>query len=320
MKTDKKRESISVVENKKETCGCGCDSCHCGGECHCGDNCHCGEGCHCGGRAEHTLFNAGITLISALMIAGAIVYTGTQGPRKRPIMPRVPEATRSVKDADIANFIKNNPKVIIDALESHYKEQQAKEQKAAPQQPKGPAAADIKSLAEKIIADKGNYSIGNPKGEFVIIEFFDYNCGWCKRTNKEMWEAVNSAEGKNIRWILIDTPIFGAGSELISRYVLAAGKQGKFTEMHHAVSQAKGKTEDDLIKMAEGLKLDIKKLKADANSDELKNKIKANQEYSRTLKVGGVPMLIVNGNLHQGALLGDQLKAVVAESNKKAAK
>ena len=66
--------------------------------------------------------------------------------------------------------------------------------------------------------DKTNYSLGNPKGKFVIIEFFDHQCGWCKKTNVEMSKAVASAEGKNIRWIPIDTPIFGEASETIARF------------------------------------------------------------------------------------------------------
>ncbi len=304
MKTNKtKNESVNIEEAKKDSCCCG-DKCQCGDDCGC-CNCHCGSE-----KTGHTLFNAGVTLLSALIIAGAVMYSSGHAPKMRPL-PR--EVGRPVGDAVIAKFIKNNPAVIIESLDKYYTEQEKKAKAAQ----KPTAAGDVKSIVDEIVADKSNFSIGNPKGEFVIIEFFDYNCGWCKRTNDQMWNAVHSAEGKNIRWIPIDTPIFGAGSELISRYVLAAGMQGKYAEMHHAVAQAKSKKEDDLIKLGEGLKLDTAKLKADANSDKLKNKIKANQEYTRALGVGGVPMLIVNGKIHQGALLDDNLKAVVAESNKK---
>jgi len=132
-----------------------------------------------------------------------------------------------------------------------------------------------------------------------------------------MKEALAKKEAKNIRWIPIDTPIFGEGSETIARYVLAAGKQGKYAAMHDAVGDHKEKVDEAaLLAMGKKLGLDTDKLKKDANSQELKDKLAANREFTRALKIGGVPMLIVNGAIHPGALFGEDLDAVVAESAK----
>ncbi|MBO7258223.1 MAG: DsbA family protein, partial [Alphaproteobacteria bacterium] len=194
----------------------------------------------------------------------------------------------------------------------HYQAEQAKAQKA---QPAEPAEAD-KALVDEILADKTNHVLGNPNGKFVIIEFFDYQCGWCKKTNKEISAALKDAP--NIRWVLMDTPIFGEASEQIARFAMAAGKQGKFKEYHEAIGNAKGKLDKDaLIKLGKDLKLNTKRLAADAESQQIKDKLANNQKYARQLNINGVPMLIVDGKINPGALIGDRLADAVEASKAK---
>ena len=256
-------------------------SCNCGAECSC---------CKCGPTKALVV---GVSALALVLSVWSLV--------KKP-------CGKAIED-----WVNANPKVIADSVEKYYKELDAQQRAAEKAQPKV-APAD---MVAKILNDKSNYSLGNPKGKYVIIEFFDYNCGWCKRTNAALKEALAKPEAKNIRWVPIDTPIFGEGSETIARYVLAAGKQGKYAAMHDAVGDYKGKVDEAaLVEMAKKLSLDVDKLKKDANSKELKDKLVANREFTRALNIGGVPMLIVNGNIHPGALFGDALDEVVAESNK----
>ena len=304
-----KNQSVPVVDKKQDK-SCSCD-CGCEGKCSCG----CGE---CG----KTLLKCGTILLSALIISGSIVFSSSclclkkgMGPAPVPGKPAVERRVSArggvVSDKAMHDYIMKNPKVLIESVDQYYRAQE--EQKAAEPQKEfkledlEAAPADI---VKKITADKANYSLGNPKGTFVIIEFFDHQCGWCKRTNQAMYEALASKEGKNIRWIPIDTPIFGEQSEMIARYVLAAGKQGKYAEMHKAVGEAKKVDEASLIEIGKTLKLNTKKLTADANSAEIKGKLEANKEYSQALKIGGVPMLIVDGRINPGALFGDRLEVV----------
>ena len=260
--------------------------------------CACGCGC-CDPKKK-----AGV-LVAALVVAGLVGFVGGRigcgcCPKKM--------------DAKIAEYVQKNPKAIIDSVEKYYQELERKQKPARGAEP-APQVADAALIAE-IVNDKSNYSLGNPKGKFVIIEFFDHQCGWCKRTNKEMREALKKA--KNIRWIPIDTPIFGDASETIARYVLAAGEQGKYAQMHEAVGNAQGRLDEEaLVKLGEGLKLDAKKLKADANGDKIRGKLKANRKYAEKLNINGVPMLIVDGKINPGALLGENLEKAVKASNAK---
>ena len=274
----KTKKKVAPVEAKKE-CACGAD-------------CKCGCACGCGVAKAAVL---GISLV-ALVLSGVAYWKAG--------------CTKKMNET-IESYIKANPTVIIDSVNEFYKAQEEERQKPTPK------VAPAELVAE-IVNDKANYSLGNPKGKFVIIEFFDHQCGWCKKTNAEMRKAVKSAEGKNIRWIPIDTPIFGEASETIARFVLAAGKQGKYEEMHEAVGEAKDRLDETaLIALGKKLGLDTQKLKADADGKEIRGKLTANKEYAKKLNINGVPMLIVDGNINPGALLGDKLQEAVKASQAK---
>ena len=274
-------------------------------KCCCGDSCKCDSSCKCGCQANITSCGAQIasgimTLLGCLFIAGSIL-----------VLHRVDEPKTAMKstaqfdEKAITAWVNANPETIIKAVDAYYKKQQA----ARPAAPKVADAAMIKEIMD----DKTNTVMGNPKGSFVMIEFFDYNCGYCKMMNKKMAEAIKKSD--NIRWILMDTPIFGDKSEVISRYALAAGKQGKFAEFHAALETAKDKTEAGLKEIGKTLKLDVAKLEKDANSDELKAKIAKNKEYTKKLQMGGVPMFIIDGNIQGGAFQDDKMEEYIKKAN-----
>lgn len=274
----------------------------------------------CGCSAEkrkRLIVKSAVTLGSAVLISASVLVAGLHdgcgcGKEARA------DKFKGKFDEKIAGYIKENPKVLIDSVEAYYKAQQGADAGAGAAAPAPTPKVASPDLIKKIVSDKTNYPLGKSDAKFVIIEFFDYNCGWCKRTSKAIDEALQTKEGANIRWYLIDTPIFGEASELISRYVLAAGKQGKFAEMHRAAINATSKLDEaGLIQLAGGLKLNIDKLKTDANSQAIKDKLEGNKAYARELNINGVPMLIVDGKINPGALFGDKLDEAVKASQAK---
>ena len=314
-----KNRSTPVVEKKEEKCSCA-SKCTCGCDCGC---CSVGK----------TMWLCGTIFVSAALIAGSILLKpcGCDSMKDRPMNHPMAQMDKGPApfqmDRAMRDFIRRNPEALIESVDAYYKAQEAKAGKDAKGNAKKAEPREFKlenlpkadaALVKQIINDKTNYSLGNKDGKFVIIEFFDYNCGWCKRTNKGLEEAIAKPEGKNIRWIPIDTPIFGEGSELIARYVLAAGEQGKYAEMHAAVGAATDRLDEEgLLKLAKGLKLDTKKLTADANGAKIKGKLEANNEFRKKLNINGVPMVIIDGRINGGALIGDALDIVVKASSKK---
>lgn len=296
------------VEAKKCDCKCGCEK-----ECAC-NKCECGCGYGCSKSSCLVLINGILVLIGTLFIAGSVLrlsdtLEGKSFVREKPA--KTVQAS-AANNAAFAKYIKENPQVIIDSVNAYYQAQQAKAQAPTPK------VADGAMVAE-IIKDKTNHVLGNKKGSFVMIEFFDYNCGYCKMMNKKMAEAIKKSN--NIRWILMDTPIFGEKSEIIARYAFAAAKQGKFAEYHAALGDAQDKSEAGLKKIGQDLGLDVEKLAKDAASDEAKAKLQANRKYAEKLNLSGVPMFIIDGQIQGGAFSDEQMEGYIKKANEmKAAK
>ncbi len=215
-----------------------------------------------------------------------------------------PEIGSNMTDDQVAAYLQAHPELIADYL---------KNQRTTTNTPKTSVVKTDNPIVDEITNDKTNSVMGNPNGSFIIVEFFDYNCGYCKMMNKKLAQAIKQSD--NIRWILMDTPIFGERSEIISKYVLAAGKQGKFAEFHTALETASDKSEDGLKKIGQQLGLNVEQLTKDAHSEAIKNKLASNRKYTRKLNMGGVPMFIINGEVKSGAFSDEQMEEYIKQAN-----
>lgn len=270
------------------------ESCACGSECKCGPDCTCGQSA-C--RLAFVMFV--LAVVAAVFSAAAWWNTRNA---------TVKAAPAGTAECDCGDFIKKNPQLILDSVNAYFEEQQREEEakNAVPE-------SDVKDIVASITKDKTNHVAGNPNGSFVMIEFFDYNCGYCKRMNKAMGEAIKKSN--NIRWILIDAPIFGEDSERIARYAHAASKQGKFEQFHAALADVSNPNATALEEIGKKLGLDIERLRKDADSKEAKDKIVKNREYITRLKLSGVPMFIIDGEVQKGAFGDDKMKAYIEKAN-----
>ena len=288
-------------------------------KCCCGENCGCDSSCTCGCQDGNnsclaTIAAGVMNLVGCLMIAGSILVLVDKPSSVTSAVETetvVAAADVTMDDAAFAQAVEKNVEVIINTVNAYYQKQAAEREAAAPKN------VDA-SMLKEILDDKTNTVMGNPKGSFVVIEFFDYNCGWCKKMNKAMAEAVKKSD--NIRWILMDAPIFGDPSNLISRYALAAGKQGKFKEFHEAIADVSDRGEENLKAIAKTVGLDVAKLEKDANSEAVKGRIAKNRKYIDKLQLSGVPMFIVDGKIVRGAFQDEQMAEYIkqAEAMKKA--
>ena len=286
-KTTKKKKTTKVAKKpvvKAAVVATSKKECACGSECKCGPDCKCKKAACC-----CSVVTAAVAVVALILSIVSFVQ---------------------VRKADMAEFVQKNPELILESVNKFFEEQQAAEEKA-----NAPKAADVKDIVASITKDRTNHVLGNPKGSFVMIEFFDYNCGYCKRMNKAMAEAVKKSD--NIRWILIDAPIFGEDSERIARYAHAAAKQGKFAEFHAELANAANPNAAALEGIGKKLGLDIAKLKKDAESKAAKDKILKNREYIKRLNLRGVPMFIIDGEVQQGAFGDEQMNAYIEKANAK---
>lgn len=206
-----------------------------------------------------------------------------------------------VKDI-IRQYIYDNPKVII---ESFQRMQMLEEQDRQRQ-----ARARINEFRKDLEYDKDTPVIGNPKGDVVIVEFFDYNCGYCKMMYKKVLEAVQ--KDGNMRWVLKDLPSLGPTSMLAAFAGLAADKQGKYFEMHSALMTMEGGIDEDKVNAAaKKIGLNMKKFKKDMESEEVQKQIEENMLLAQELSLSGVPQFIIGDFVSQGAMMGNELEEAV---------
>ena len=101
-----------------------------------------------------------------------------------------------------------------------------------------------------------------------MVEFFDYNCGWCKKGFPEVMSLLE--KDKNLRVVLKEFPIFGGDSDYAAKAAVAAQKQGKYWELHTALLGHEGKVTREVVdEIAKAKGLDMAKLKADMESPEV---------------------------------------------------
>ena len=161
----------------------------------------------------------------------------------------------------------------------------------------------IKNIAlyYKDLIKNDNLFLGNKNGKEIIIEFFDYNCGYCKRSFPEIMELVS--ENKDIKIILKELPVLGESSILASKASIASQKQDKYFEFHQELINFSGIISlIDIKKISKELGINFEQLQRDMNSEETILLINESYRLADLIGVRGTPAFIINNNLIPGAI------------------
>ncbi len=204
----------------------------------------------------------------------------------------------------IKDYLMENPEAIIDSLES-YREKQERDQRVSASQ------SIEKNQAYLTGADLP--SIGSADADVVVVEFFDYNCGYCRKAVPDIQTILDT--DKNVRFVFQEMPILSPSSAEIARWSLASHKQGKYFEYHAALMAHKGsKTPKNLKKLAKDVGLDANKLEKDAGSEAVKVQLEKSMTMAREIGIRGTPAFIVNGELYPGYLGEEGLKQSIEKA------
>lgn len=213
--------------------------------------------------------------------------------------------TRSDIENIIKEYITNNPVVILDSVEAYGDKQQ-----------QASAEEQQKAVDEHLGWLENNEMLpvaGNPDGDVTVIEFFDYNCGYCKKALEDVTTLMG--EDKNIKFVFVELPILGRTSELAARYALAAKNQDAYLDYHIGLMQNRGPlNEKSMEKIAEKIGLNIEKLKADANSDEISKQVSEKAAKASQMGISGTPAFIIDGQLYGGYIGLDRMRKAVADA------
>lgn len=246
------------------------------------------------------LLASAILLVGTTLVVGrgSVLLAQAAGPSAPPAASSVgpssafTPAQRKEIEAIIKEILVNNPEVLLEA-------QNALESKMDKIQADRMATA-IKEHAGELYRPAGSPVVGNVKGDVPVIEFFDYNCGYCKKAFQDLAKVME--KDKQIRVILKEFPILSKGSEEASRAALAAKMQGKYWEFHRALLESPGQaSEASALRIAEKLGLDVARLKKDMVSPEVKKEIDDTRQLASKMGIQGTPHFIVGDRIVPGA-------------------
>ena len=151
-----------------------------------------------------------------------------------------------------------------------------------------------------------------------VVEFFDYNCGYCRRALPDVVKLVHS--DSNVRLVLKELPIFGEESEAAAKLALASIKQGKYFELHQKLLSGPGKVDKEkALRDANELGLDVDRLEKDADDPSVKAALDESKDLAQKLGLRGTPFYLIGDRILAGLPenLYDELSHYVAEVRQK---
>jgi protein-disulfide isomerase len=192
---------------------------------------------------------------------------------------------------------------------------------AIPQLVRAQAPSDDILSRDAVLRDPDIPALGNPQGDITIVEYFDYQCPYCKKTAPELAQVV--AEDGKVKLVLKDWPVFGPASTYAARMTLAAKYQDKYEAAHDALIGAKAKLSeaavDDLLGKA-GVDVPRASADRDAHLAEIDALLARNDAQARAFGFQGTPGFIIGTFRVPGALNTAGFKRAIADARKAAVK
>lgn len=207
----------------------------------------------------------------------------------------------------VRKYLLANPEVLLEVskeLEKRQTEQKAKQQLKL-----------ISSQKKELFYSPYDYVVGKKDGKITVVEFFDYNCGWCKRALTEVSALVKA--DPDVRVVMKEFPIFGEHSEFAAKAAMASIAQGKYWPFHMALMREKRVTTDNVLQIAERVGIDVDKLKAEMAKPVYEEAMRRNMAIAQSLGIQGTPGFIIDGEISPGYLPVAALKQKIAEVREK---
>jgi protein-disulfide isomerase len=210
-------------------------------------------------------------------------------------------------DRRVRDYLINHPEVIVEAVQGL----QARQQRADLTE----VQEALKARADEIFRDPNSPVGGNVQGDVTLVEFFDYNCPYCRKMAPLLIEAEKA--DPQLRIVFKEFPILGPGSEFAARATLASQRQGQYEAFHHALMAAKEKVNDEsVLTAAAQVGLDVERLKADMQDPSIQMAIDRNMALAAALRINGTPGFIVGDQILRGATELTVLQGMIAQARK----
>ena len=246
--------------------------------------------------------------IGALVVAGLAFYAGISSSVK-PLEPEVVTldtpvvaADDAILDQSIRSFLERHPEVVVEAQQKYAQIQADKEAKEVKN-----AVAENRS---KLTSDPASPIIGNPNGKITLVEFFDYNCGYCRKAHEDMLTVQKN--NPDVKIVLQPFPILGPDST--AAHMVAAAFNilypAKYAAFHSAILSAPEKADElSTIEIAKGLGADETALRAEMIKPAINEGFTRTYALANALKITGTPTYVIGHEIVSGAVGVEALTA-----------
>lgn len=251
---------------------------------------------------RHVVGAAVIGLIVGM--SGAAAAAEFSEPEKTEIERIVDEYLRKNPEF-VGDYIRRNPEILLEAADLL---------RARDERKSGEAVANaIDAQRDKIERHPMTPVSGNPNGTATVVEFFDYNCPYCKRALATMMKLKK--EDPDLRIVWKEYPILGPISRYAARVAMAADRQGKYDAFHElAMSTGRLVTEEQVLKIAAKVGLDVERIKKDIADPAIDAYLDETIELARSLNITGTPSFFIGGAIIPGVIEEPIMKEVIVEA------
>ena len=195
----------------------------------------------------------------------------------------------------IRNYILEYPEIIPEAVEVLRSRQNI---------------SRIKDSQNLLYNDGYSFVAGNKNGDVTLVEFYDYNCGYCKQVPDVLARLIE--EDKNLKVIFKELPILAETSQFASVAAMASMKQGKFSKFHSAMMKNKrALTEDLILKIATDSGIDEAQLLIDMEDPKIEENIMKTKYLVQNIGISGTPGFVIGNQIIPGFIPYEKLKAII---------
>lgn len=207
----------------------------------------------------------------------------------------ISEADRPAIEQMIRDYLLKNPEVLREAIA-----ELEKRMKSADEKRRSEALKENRALLND--SPRG-VVIGNPNGDVVLVEFFDYNCSYCKRAFSDKMNLIKA--DPKLKVVLKEFPVLGQSSVDAARVAIAVRMQdaGKYLEFHQKLLLGRGEvTRDRALAVAKESGLDMARIERDLKSPEINATLEESAELSEKLAISGTPTYVIANEVVPGAV------------------
>lgn len=243
----------------------------------------------------------------SFLLAGAVLVTAAT-----PFLARAAEFSapqRSEIETIVREYLISHPEVLQDAMAELEKRQNAAVAE------KGKAA--VKQYSQALFMSPRQVTLGNHNGDVTFVEFFDYNCGYCKRAVSDMLTLLKT--DPKLKVVLKEFPVLSPGSVEAAQVAVAVHMQDpggkKYLDFHQRLFSAHGPADRaHALAAAKDAGLDMARIEKDMQSPEVKATIEENMKLAESMGLNGTPSYVIGKQIVVGAIGLDGLKEKIAQA------